>query len=89
MSNSREQLVLHDLNSFAASRENLVELRKSSKLCDVTLIVGDEDFRCHRIILAAASPYFRNLFLNEGFLESQQESVVIEQLEAEAFQQVG
>jgi len=29
---------------------------------DVTITVQDEDFRCHRLVLALASPYFHRMF---------------------------
>nr|AZM32564.1 kelch-like ECH-associated protein 1 [Cristaria plicata] len=37
-------------------------LRRSSKLCDVTLVVSEEKFLTHKIVLASASPYFRAMF---------------------------
>ena len=40
-------------------------LRRDSALCDVTLIAGDEQFNVHRVLLAACSPYFRELFTKD------------------------
>lgn len=37
-------------------------LRQSQKLCDVTLVAGDEKLMAHKIVLAAASPYFKAMF---------------------------
>ena len=37
-------------------------LRRSEKLCDVTLCVGEVNILAHKIVLAAASPYFKAMF---------------------------
>ena len=37
-------------------------LRHNGQLCDVTLRAGSEMFRAHRVVLAAASPYFKAMF---------------------------
>ena len=39
--------------------KNLSHLRTTDAFCDVTLRVGDAEFRAHRTVLAAASPYFQ------------------------------
>ena len=44
---------------------NLNELRKEGILCDVTLRIEGQDFKAHRCVLSAASPYFRALFTCE------------------------
>ena len=41
------------------------ELRKYNQLCDVTLVAGKDTFQVHRVLLAACSPYFRNLFVGK------------------------
>lgn len=37
-------------------------LRHSRKLCDVTLIVEEERFDVHKLVLASCSPYFKAMF---------------------------
>ncbi len=49
----------------SALRKGLERLWKSEKFCDVALKVGDRRFRCHRAVLAAASPVFEWLFERE------------------------
>ncbi|XP_013379864.1 kelch-like ECH-associated protein 1 isoform X1 [Lingula anatina] len=44
------------------SFEVINTLRHAKKLCDVTLIAGDESFLAHKLVLAAASPYFKAMF---------------------------
>lgn len=43
----------------------LEELRRRGQLCDVTLTVGECEFRAHKVVLAATSPYFRGMFTGE------------------------
>ena len=38
------------------------ELRGEKQLCDVVIHIGSSEFSAHRVILAAASPYFRSMF---------------------------
>ncbi|XP_078584192.1 uncharacterized protein LOC144866583 [Branchiostoma floridae x Branchiostoma japonicum] len=40
----------------------LNQMRNDGELCDVTIIVEDQQFRCHRVVLAAFSSYFQSLF---------------------------
>ncbi|KAL8598586.1 hypothetical protein ACOMHN_013469 [Nucella lapillus] len=42
--------------------EVMHHLRLSGKLCDVALKVGSEEVKAHKLVLAAASPYFRAMF---------------------------
>ncbi|XP_060937738.1 zinc finger and BTB domain-containing protein 7C [Limanda limanda] len=41
---------------------SLNEQRREGLLCDVILIVGDQEYRTHRSVLAACSQYFKKLF---------------------------
>ena len=41
------------------------ELRQDAHLCDVTLIAGQAKYPVHRSLLAACSPYFRQMFTKD------------------------
>ena len=60
----------------------MYELRKKGSFCDVTVQCDDgRSFEGHRIVLAAASPYFRAMF-SHNMQESQQKLVKIRQIES-------
>lgn len=42
------------------------ELRADAHLCDVTLIAGNAKYPVHRSLLAACSPYFRQMFTKDA-----------------------
>ncbi|KAF3848086.1 hypothetical protein F7725_021114 [Dissostichus mawsoni] len=42
--------------------KGLKQLLDAQQLCDVTLLVEGKKFMCHRVLLAAVSPYFRAMF---------------------------
>ena len=44
------------------SLELMNSLRHAEKLCDVRLIAGTDGFPVHKLVLAAASPYFKAMF---------------------------
>ena len=55
------------LNYKSCVHSNMVlssfnEMRKSGELCDVTLVVNNNEFHCHRALLCANSQYFRAMF---------------------------
>ena len=50
--------------------KGLDELRNQELLCDVHLVAEGAKFPAHRVVLAAASPYFRAMFTG-GFKENQ------------------
>lgn len=58
---------LNDLNELhwedgglpADLQKGMETLREKRELTDVVLCVQGHDFPCHRVVLAAASPYFR------------------------------
>lgn len=52
-------------------------LRCHQKLCDVELHVGTEIFHAHKVVLAAASPYFKAMFTS-GLKESNMSSINIQ-----------
>lgn len=49
-------------------------LRRSQKLCDVTLSVGEEKFLAHKIVLAASSQYFKAMFTS-GMREEEMNTI--------------
>ncbi|XP_066287651.1 kelch-like protein 18 [Branchiostoma lanceolatum] len=63
------------------------DFQKAGVLQDVVLEVEDRRFPCHRLVLSAASPYFRAMFTN-GMAESRQTTVVLRGLDAAMFGEI-
>ncbi|XP_070554278.1 kelch-like protein 8 isoform X2 [Ptychodera flava] len=61
----------------------LNELFEAGKLCDVLLKVGKKQIKCHRIILASASSYFRAMLTSE-MTESRQDIITIKDIDENA-----
>ncbi|MBN3300286.1 kelch-like protein 41a [Amia ocellicauda] len=57
-------------------QDGLKELLDDNKFIDCTLKVGDRSLPCHRLIMAACSPYFREIFFAEEGKESKKEVVL-------------
>eukprot|EP00058_Branchiostoma_floridae_P004272 XP_002589760.1 hypothetical protein BRAFLDRAFT_283651 [Branchiostoma floridae] len=57
------------------------DLQKAGVLQDVVLEVEGRRFPCHRLVLSAASPYFRAMFTSD-MAESRQKTVVLQGLDA-------
>ncbi|CAJ1079351.1 kelch-like protein 41a [Xyrichtys novacula] len=72
-----------DLRLFQTTllQDGLKELLNENKLIDCILKVGDRSIPCHRLILAACSPYFRELFFSEDGKEVEKKEVVLENLD--------
>ncbi|XP_061492359.1 kelch-like protein 6 isoform X4 [Rhineura floridana] len=66
-------------------QNGLENLRLENSLTDVTLCVGSMKFSCHRVVLAAASNYFRAMFCND-LKEKYEEKIVIKGVDAETMQ---
>ncbi|CAF1622452.1 unnamed protein product, partial [Adineta ricciae] len=64
--------------------EALNDLRLSRQLCDVTIVVGQHEYPCHKNVLAAASPYFRAMFTTSEMCESSQPSVTLNGVDPDA-----
>lgn len=73
-----------DLRLFQTTllQDGLKELLNENKLIDCVLKVGDRSIPCHRLIMAACSPYFRELFFAADGKEVGQKEVVLENLDA-------
>ncbi|XP_078597326.1 kelch repeat and BTB domain-containing protein 2-like isoform X2 [Branchiostoma floridae x Branchiostoma japonicum] len=57
------------------------DLQKAGVLQDVVLEVEGRRFPCHRLVLSAASPYFRAMFTSD-MAESRQKTVVLQGVDA-------
>lgn len=58
-------------------QDGLKELLNENKFVDCTLKVGDRSFPCHRLIMAACSPYFREIFFTEDGKEVENTNEVV------------
>lgn len=63
-------------------QDGLKELLNENRFVDCTLKVGDRCFPCHRLIMAACSPYFRELFFTEdGKEQTDTKEVVLDDVD--------
>ncbi|XP_071380481.1 kelch-like protein 41b isoform X3 [Centroberyx affinis] len=58
-------------------QDGLKELLNENKFVDCTLKVGDRSFPCHRLIMAACSPYFREIFFTADGKEAENTKEVV------------
>lgn len=58
-------------------QDGLKELLNENKFVDCTLKVGDRSLPCHRLIIAACSPYFRQIFFTEDGKEVENTNEVV------------
>ena len=66
--------------------DTMGEFRKEGLFCDVIINCDDGgSFKCHRVVLAAVSPYFRAMFRLD-MLERSQNSILIKGVDSKAFQ---
>ncbi|XP_066272326.1 kelch repeat and BTB domain-containing protein 8-like [Branchiostoma lanceolatum] len=63
------------------------DLQKAGVLQDVILEVEGRRFPCHRLVMSAASPYFRAMFTSD-MAESRQKTVVLQGLGAGVFGEI-
>uniref|UniRef100_A0A3Q3IYM5 BTB domain-containing protein n=1 Tax=Monopterus albus TaxID=43700 RepID=A0A3Q3IYM5_MONAL len=77
------QSLKEDLRLFQSTllQDGLKELLNENKLIDCILKVGDRSIPCHRLILAACSPYFRDLYFSEDGKELDSKEVVLQDLD--------
>ncbi|XP_078572521.1 kelch repeat and BTB domain-containing protein 2-like [Branchiostoma floridae x Branchiostoma japonicum] len=65
----------------------LGDLQKTGAFQDIVLEVEGRRFPCHRLVLSAASPYFRAMFTSD-MAESRQKTVVLQGLDAGMFGEI-
>lgn len=75
--------VYHNRDNSDDAFECFSEFRDHGLLCDILLCVENKEIPAHRVILAAASPYFRAMFLGK-LAESNQDRVVLYEIDAAA-----
>ncbi|XP_060571635.1 kelch-like protein 25 [Ruditapes philippinarum] len=67
--------------------KGIVELRQEDTCTDFTVEVGEKSFRCHKVVLAAMSDYFKAMFTS-GMKETEQNKVVLDEVNPDSFQTV-
>ena len=65
----------------------LNQFREEGTFCDVTIIVENEHFKAHKVVLSASSAYFKSMFAL-GFQESKSSDVTIQEGSADSFKQL-
>ncbi|XP_034550254.1 kelch-like protein 41a [Notolabrus celidotus] len=72
-----------DLRLFQTTllQDGLKELLNENKLIDCVLKAGDRSIPCHRLILAACSPHFREIFFSADGKEVEEKEIVLENLD--------
>ncbi|CAH2246641.1 kelch 6 [Pelobates cultripes] len=84
-SSSEDNRRFDDAGFTLALQNGLENLRLENSLTDVALCIGNKVFPCHRVVLAAASNYFRAMFCNE-LKEKYEEEIVIQGVEADTME---
>ena len=73
--------IVYSLSTEDTLLRGLVQLREKELLCDVDLVAEDETFPVHRVVLAAASPYFKAMFTG-GFREKELDVITLKETSA-------
>jgi hypothetical protein len=71
---------LQPLHHFESIVKQMDEMRQREHLCDVVIKVGTIEIKCHRLVLAAACPYFSAMFTSELY-ESRQRIIKIKDVD--------
>ncbi|XP_072173753.1 kelch-like protein 24 [Diadema setosum] len=74
LDNFPDKYQFEDNKHVAEVVHGLKSLYEQGALVDVTLIVDDEEFPCHKCVLAASSPYFNAMFTT-NLAESRQSKI--------------
>ncbi|XP_052276834.1 kelch-like protein 8 isoform X2 [Dreissena polymorpha] len=80
LSNSEVTMEFETPDFFKESYKTLNTFLDRKEICDVEIVCGSKSFRCHRIILATISGYFRAMFLG-NLAESRQDVVAIQDID--------
>ncbi|XP_015493739.1 kelch-like protein 6 isoform X2 [Parus major] len=79
---SAEKVKFDDTGLSLVLQNGLENLRLENSLTDVILCVDSREFSCHRVVLAAASNYFRAMFCND-LREKYEEKIILKGVDAE------
>ncbi|KAK3101944.1 hypothetical protein FSP39_007540 [Pinctada imbricata] len=66
---------------------NFEVFRRDGGYSDITVKVSGKEFPCHKVILAAGSPYFKSMF-ESGMEESRKSTIELRQVDGEVFEKV-
>ena len=66
---------------------NFEIFRRDGGYSDVSIRVSGKEFPCHKVILAAGSPYFKSMF-ESGMEESRTNTIELRQVDGEVFEKV-
>lgn len=58
--------------------EVMNSMRHTGELCDVSLCSGTETYRVHKLVLAAAIPYFKSMFCTSGMKECEMREIPLQ-----------
>ncbi|XP_069567464.1 kelch-like protein 40a [Brachyistius frenatus] len=61
-------------------QDGLCDLLENDKFVDCVLKIQDKEFPCHRLVLAASSPFFKAMFLSD-LKESKKREIVLKDVE--------
>ncbi|KAF4076831.1 hypothetical protein AMELA_G00219570 [Ameiurus melas] len=67
--------------------DGLCELLENDKFVDCILKIKDQDFPCHKLVLAASSPYFKAMFLSD-LEESKKREVVLKDVDPDIMRMI-
>lgn len=56
----------HEPTPLTKAAKIMNQLRSEQKLADIIIICGNEQYSAHKIVLAAFSPFFRNLLISQS-----------------------
>ena len=82
-----KRIKVDDVNENQSLQDRLQDQRKSKKFCDITLQAENEEFPCHKNVLAAYSDYFFKMF-SIDMKEKHSKTIMIKNVTAKAMKEV-
>ncbi len=72
-----ELFVQRDLESYTEFVSDIGKMKDITTFADGVLVCQNQELECHRVILAARSEHFRNMFANTGFVEGRSQRIEV------------